>query len=863
MAAQGDVAMNDRVAELFHRLVDLSPEERARYLASHDIDAETRKEAEQLLAFDCCASAPLVCDIGFVASRALSQLDAMGRRCGPYRLVSIIGRGGMGVVYLAQRADGEVTQRVAVKLLQPGLQDTQRERFLQEREILAGLTHPNIAHLLDAGHLEDGQPFLVMEYVDGKAIDAATAGMGVRQKIKLFLKVCGAVAYLHRNLVVHRDLKPSNIVVTEGGDPKLLDFGISKVLDMTTDSTMTGMRMLTPDYASPEQVIGGRVSTTSDIYSLGAVLYQLLAGKPPHVLEDRSPAAIASAISTREVTRPSKWAPGLRGDLELILMKALRKDPQERYATVEQFSEDLEAFLESLPIRARKGDFLYRARKYARRYWPPLTAAALTVAGLAVGLYVVNRERAIAQRRFNEVRQLSNKLFDIESVIQNIPGALEARKLVASTAQRYLEQLLEESGGDAGLQREIAEAYERLSGIEKNLQSGNEAVVESLRRAYEIRRNLGDDRSADITQRAKFIALASTLASRYQTVKNAGEAARWDEEATRLAALWVDSEPQRPQALEVAWLAFRNQGARLETAGQARRSRESFEKSLQFAERIRALGTFGHEADYKLAVTEYIFSNMLLNLKETPAALAHAQRALSLMEQLHQADASNSRWRRVYQLSLSSAGIAHYALAASDRRNLPVSVQLLERAHSLAEESASADPKDALAKDDFVAQCHRLARSLISSGRHDAAAALYDQAGRASGELTALNPKNRRYWYLLAKNQMDYGDMRRQQGRLKEAEQLLLSADPSFARGIALDPFDAVLLETRAAQFFALAEVADKLRNRGGAQHRMSQCMDVVSGMAHRDPSARNYIGNYQQMIELARRLGVSTRGLQ
>jgi predicted Ser/Thr protein kinase len=862
MVAEGDVAVNDRVAELFHQLADLSPEDRAQYFACHEIDAETRQEAEELLAFDRCGSAQLARDIGLIASRALSQLDAMGRRCGPYRLTRMIGRGGMGVVYFAQRVDGEVTQHAAVKLLQLGLQDIQRERFLQEREILAGLTHPNIARLLDAGHLEDGQPFLVMEYVEGKAIDLATAGMGVRQKIRLFLKVCGAVAYLHRNLVVHRDLKPSNIVVTKDGEPKLLDFGIAKILDLATDSTMTGMRMLTPDYASPEQVIGGRVSTTSDIYSLGAVLYHLLTGKLPHVTEDGSPAAIASAISTREVRRPSKWAPEIKGDLELILMKALRKDQQDRYTTVEQLSEDLEAYLDSRPIRARTGDFVYRARKLARRYWLPLAAGTLTLAGLSVGLYLADRERATAQRRFDEVRQLSNKLFDIESAIQNISGTLEARKLVASTAQRYLQQLLAESAGDAGLQREIADAYERLSEIERRLQSGNEAAIESLRRAYEIRRALGDERSSDITQRATFIRLASTLASRYQTAKNASEAARWAEEATKLAMLWVDSEPQRLEALEAARLAFRSEGTRLETAGHAARSREVFERSLHFAERVRALGTWGHDAEYNLAVTEFTFANMLLNLKDAPAALAHAQRALTLMQRLHDADAANSKWRRAYQLSLSSAGIAHFALAASEPRSLSISIRLLEHAHLLAAESMRADPKDALAKDDFIAQCHRLARSLISSGQYDAAAALHEQAGRAAGDLTHLNPNHRRYWYLLAKNQTEYGNLRLQQGRLQESKQLLLSADTPFERGLAVDPWDAVLLETRAAQFYALAKVADGLRDRGGAQRWMDQCLNVVRGMIDRDPSVRNYIGDYDQMLQLARHLGVPTKNL-
>jgi eukaryotic-like serine/threonine-protein kinase len=378
--------MTAEIEQLFHTLADLSPDARAQYLAEHEIDGETRREVEALLAFDSGASAFLAREVSIAAGRALPQLDGKGLRCGPYRLLDTVGRGGMGTVYLAERVDGEVTQRAAVKLLAPGAGEIQRERFLRERQILASLSHPNIARMLDAGHLESGQPFLAMEYVDGEPIDVFAADMSVRDKIALFLKVCAPVAYLHRNQVVHRDLKPSNILVTgaasgEPGEPKLLDFGIAKLLDIATDSTLTSLRMLTPDYASPEQVAGKGVSTASDIYSLGAVLYKLLTGKPAHEFDDRSAEGIAHTVTTREVTRPSKWAPELKGDLESILLKALRKDPHERYANVNEFAEDLEAYLASRAVRARSGTAWYRARKFLRR-----NRAAAAVLLMAAGL---------------------------------------------------------------------------------------------------------------------------------------------------------------------------------------------------------------------------------------------------------------------------------------------------------------------------------------------------------------------------------------------------------------------------------------------------------------------------------------------
>ena len=479
--------MNSRLEDLFHELADLSPAAREQYFARHGVDQQTRREVEELLAFDPSASGLLQRDIELAAQRALGHLDRVGQRCGPYRLVRLIGRGGMGAVYLADRADGEVSQQVAVKLLRPGADYLERERFLQERQILATLAHPNIARLLDAGHLEDGQPFLAMEYVDGNPIDVFTNELPVRKTLALFAKVCMAVAYLHRNLIVHRDLKPTNILVSEDGEPKLLDFGIAKLIYLTNDSTSTGLRMLTPEYASPEQITGGTVSTATDIYSLGAVLYRLLTRRPPHEFGRGSPEEILSAICTREVTRPSKWTPALKGDLELVLMKALRKDPQERYPTAEQFAEDLESFLESRPIRARKGDLAYRARKFVRRFWLPLAAAAMVIASLVAGVYIANRERAIAEQRFLQVRQLANKLFDIDAQIRNTPGNTKARQLIVSTSLEYLKRVGAETRGDKDLAMEIGGAYLQLAqiqGVPVNPNLGQFAEAEeSLRKA--------------------------------------------------------------------------------------------------------------------------------------------------------------------------------------------------------------------------------------------------------------------------------------------------------------------------------------------------------------------------------------------
>ncbi len=502
--------MKTRVEEVFHAVADFSEDARRRYFAEKQIEESIRREVEALLEFDAPATATLELEIGTAAQRALERLDPKNARVGVYRIGDLLGRGGMGSVYSAERVDGEISQRVAVKLLRPGLDDPRiRQRFFAERNILAALSHPNIARLFDAGHREDGQPFLVMEYVAGQPIDVYTADFSIRQKIRLFLKVCGAVAYLHRNLVVHRDLKPQNILVTRDGEPKLLDFGIAKILDFAVDSTVTGLRMLTPDYASPEQVTGGAVTTATDIYSLGAVLYKLLTGEPPHHFQNDSVEAIATAILGGNITPPSKLAPGIKRDLESILMKALRREPHERYHSIEQFAEDLESFLEFRPVRARKGGAWYRTRRFVRRYWIPVGASALAIAGLATGLAVANRERNIAQRRFQEVRALANKLFDIDQEARKVPGNTKTRQMIVDTSLEYLRRLSVDAHKDPELALELGNAYTRVARVQGVPVAANLGQMEEADQNLQIaERLIGTALAADPRNRMAMVRLA-------------------------------------------------------------------------------------------------------------------------------------------------------------------------------------------------------------------------------------------------------------------------------------------------------------------------------------------------------------------
>jgi Tol biopolymer transport system component/predicted Ser/Thr protein kinase len=388
--------MNERLELLFRELADLSPSERESYFETRHVAPDLRAEVESLLQFDSMSSESLTSRVAGVAEDLLRSGGVIPEnlRCGPYRLVRLLGRGGMGSVYLGQRSDGELRQQAAIKLLRAGGDNpAARQRFLQERQILANLSHPNIARLLDAGHRDDGQPYLVMEYIDGKCIDEFCEGLSIKSKVELLSPICEAVAYAHQHLVIHRDLKPRNILISADGIPKLLDFGIAKLMDTASDTTATIERRLTPVYASPEQIKGEPVGTATDIYSLGAILYKLLANRQPFQLNGGTASELEAAICEKAVIRPSQLNSKIDRDLDAIVLKAMRKEPGERYAGATQLGEDLKAWIERRPVRARQGNRWYLARRYIRKRWAPIAAVAFALSGLAAGLIVARQER--------------------------------------------------------------------------------------------------------------------------------------------------------------------------------------------------------------------------------------------------------------------------------------------------------------------------------------------------------------------------------------------------------------------------------------------------------------------------------------
>jgi eukaryotic-like serine/threonine-protein kinase len=530
---------------LFHAALELKPEVRAEFLTEACAgDPRLRNRVDRLLAShdqsgDFLASPALV-DAGLITTGGYAEGDEpqtrTGERIGPYEIIREIGRGGMGTVFLAVRAGDQYRKQVAIKVVNRGMDtDTILRRFVMERQILANLEHPNIAGLFEGGTTTDGLPYFVMEYVEGQPIDdyCDSRGFTIAQRLELFRQVCAALHYAHQNLVVHRDIKPSNILVTAEGVPKLLDFGIAKLLtpdwSRTGEASLSMQRLMTPAYASPEQLRGLPITTGSDVYSLGVVLYKLLSGRHPYRSTSRMPEEMAQVILRQEPESPSTAArrqptddrkngehheqrtagdgrltgktnpqsailnpKSLRGDLDNIILKALRKEPERRYASVQEFSEDIRRHLEGLPVSASPDTLAYRAGKFIHRHRVSVLAGVfillLLLAGITATAWQAHRahlERAKAERRLNETRELSKYLMtDVFDSLTLLSGTAQVQKDLTQNAFRYLDNLAQEESDDVVLLGELAAAYIRLGEVQNDPSLG----LQSFQKAVELQR---------------------------------------------------------------------------------------------------------------------------------------------------------------------------------------------------------------------------------------------------------------------------------------------------------------------------------------------------------------------------------------
>jgi eukaryotic-like serine/threonine-protein kinase len=556
-----------------------------------------------------------------------------GRRVGAYKILERIGVGGMGEVYRAVRADGQYAKEVAVKLVRGGFDSgSVNERFRNERQILASLDHPNIARLLDGGTADDGMPYIVMELIEGERIDifCDRNRLTVADRLRLFRQVCSAVQYAHRRLVIHRDIKPSNILVTKDGSPKLLDFGIAKILTPVNDAetAFTVTQAMTPEYASPEQIRGYAITTATDVYSLGVVLYQLLTGRSPYQGHTRAPHELAQAVCETEPVRPSssvlktephssgdstsadqdfadhigentpaKLQRRLAGDLDNIVLMALRKEPERRYSSAEQLADDLNRHMEGLPVAADPGSWTYRAFKFARRNKVGMAASLAVLLALTVGVMLTAREARIArqqaeiaeknrkraEKRFDDVRKLSDSLiFDVHDAIQNLPGSTPARKLLLDRALEYLDSVSQDAAGDHDLERELAKGYQKLAVVQGSAVESNlgevEAGIKSDRKAFALFENVAKANPNNMQDQLNVAMMHRILSF---SALNDATGQRELEQAIAITDRVLQTAPNNPVALSESAVQQQDVAFMLDAAGDRARAIDAYRRNYE------------------------------------------------------------------------------------------------------------------------------------------------------------------------------------------------------------------------------------------------------------------------------------------
>ncbi len=633
--------------------------------------------------------------------RTVDRLE--GRQLGPHRILHRLGQGGMGAVYLAERTDDQFRRRVAVKLARPGYDDGHLlRRFSNERQLLAVLDHPNIIKLLDAGVTDDDIPYFVMDYVEGQPIDkyCETRGFSIPERLALFREVCAAVHCAHRNLVVHRDLKPSNILVTPDGTPKLLDFGIANLLRPEYGAGAIGLtrtlQPMTPEFASPEQVLGQPITTSSDVYSLGVLLYRLIAGKHPYEMNTNSAAEVERAICETNPEPPSavaKAEPGGKrsagSDLDNIVLMAMRKEPQRRYPSAEHLSEDIRRYLADLPVMARKDTLWYRTSKFSRRHRVAMAAATLaTLALLAIATYAgietvrAAGEKGKAAARLAEMRQSAKFMLDLDDQLRK--SVTLGRKKLAAEATRQLEKMAAEAGDDQDLISETAEGYRRIANIQGNPLLPNlgeyEESLKSFRKTLELGTALTPGKKANQLISGAQMGMGRVeafLGSRAEALEHFQ------------AAMRIYQADGNKYGMMTVW---EQRGHLQEGSGNLPTAIESYTKSLQYATALDNARSTAQTQSY-VAAESLLYGLALGRAGRTEDSLRALNSALAIDQKLARSDASKRHDEA------AALGFIGYVLRRAGRT--APALDFYQQGLRITEELARLDPNDQQARIDL------------------------------------------------------------------------------------------------------------------------------------------------------------------
>jgi tetratricopeptide (TPR) repeat protein/predicted Ser/Thr protein kinase len=662
-------------------------------------------------------------------------VDFTGQAFGSYRAVKEIGRGGMSVVYLGERMDRDFEKRVAIKVV---LLQSADPKHQAETQILATLEHPNVARLLDAGATNLGFRYLVMEYVEGTPCTKYCSGLTEEQKLRLFLQVCSGVHFAHRSLIVHRDLKPDNILVTDNGTAKLLDFGIAKMLSPeATGQQTTGMRAFTADYASPEQILGQPVTTSTDIYSLGVLLCELIGGRPPRSLSEFTIAELVSAAQKDEVHETP-----LDGDLAVIAMKALRREPLERYESASALARDVERYLAGMPVEARAPTWRYRAGKFVSRNRYAVGAAVAAIGALSIATGVAFWQARLAGARFEEVRSLARSvMFDLHDAVAPLQGSLAARKLIVDRSLLYLDALARDTNASEEVQLDVARGYMRLADIlgrdyeRASLGQSSEALLRSEQAVAVARRVLAKNASS-VEARKVLIDGLDRTASAHLLRDAAAKAVPFAKEAVALAeglAASVPAEKEHQERLAVVTLQLAGAYWDNQSPDDALKA---YQRTVELRKALWAADPKDDEAKQELARAENYLAFGFASKRDFATAEAHAREAYRLHKELF--DSGKKRVRAPL-----AGDIGQLASLVGRSGRYEEEVRLYQEQLRLRQEIAADEPRDTVTALRVAATFDRLGHAYQKWGKYAEAIEYGEEALRRVRMLRAADVSNK------------------------------------------------------------------------------------------------------------------------